>query len=339
MKKLNLFLSVVIGGVFLYFAFKGVNLSDVWSALKKANYLYIIPAMGALAAYIAVRAYRWGLIFRPGAIPAYRGRLSSILIGIMVNNIFPAKLGEVARAFIIGKSDGVNVSRTFGTIILERVFDFLALLFFLVLIALASPVERDIVSHKSGIMLGGFIATAAAGFLGILFALLAIKFWTAKASFFAGKAAGVFSKKAAARVSGFVHSFADGLRPLNDPWNAVKIFIVSLGQWCLSGLMTYLIMLSFGITLGPVSSLFVFIIVTLGVVIPPSPGGVGTTQFFANFALTNWYGIESAKALSYALVSNILVLAVLTLAGWYFLVKESVKLTEMLGATREKEKT
>ncbi len=336
MKKLNFFLSVIIGGVFLYFAFKGVNLSDVWYDLKKANYLYILPAMGALAAYIAVRAYRWGLIFRPGGVPSYRGRLSSILIGIMVNNIFPAKLGEVARAFILGKSDGVNVSRTFGTIVLERVFDFLALLLFLVLIALASPVEREIVFHKSGILLAGFIATGA-GFIGILFALLAIKFWTAKASFFAGKAAGIFSKKAEIRVSGFVNSFAEGLRPLNDPLNAAKIFIVSLGQWCLSGLMTYLIMLSFGITISPVSSFFVFIIVTLGVVIPPSPGGVGTTQFFATFALTTWYGIDSPKALSFALVSNILVLAVLTLAGWYFLVKESVKFADMLGGRADKE--
>ncbi len=335
MKKLNLFLSIVIGGVFLYFAFRGVSLSDVWSALKKANYFYILPAMGALAAYIAVRAYRWGLIFRPGAIPSYRGRLSSILIGIMVNNIFPAKLGEVARAFIIGKSDRVNVSRTFGTIILERVFDFLALLFFLVLIALASPVERHIVFSSSGLLLAGFIATAA-GFLGILFALLAIKFWTAKASFFAGKAAGVFSKKAAVSVSGFVHSFADGLRPLNDPLNAAKIFLVSLGQWCLSGLMTYLIMLSFGITLSPVSSFFVFIIVTLGVVIPPSPGGVGTTQFFAKFGLS-WYNVNQADALSFALVSNFLVLAVLTLAGWYFLVRESVKFADMLGSRADKD--
>ena len=167
--------------------------------------------------------------------------------------------------------------------------------------------------------------------------MLAIKFWTAKASFFAGKAAGIFSKKAEIRVSGFVNSFAEGLRPLNDPLNAAKIFIVSLGQWCLSGLMTYLIMLSFGITISPVSSFFVFIIVTLGVVIPPSPGGVGTTQFFATFALTTWYGIDSPKALSFALVSNILVLAVLTLAGWYFLVKESVKFADMLGGRADKE--
>ncbi len=337
MKKLNLFLSVVIGGAFLYFAFKGVNLSDVLAAFQKADYIYIIPSMAALALYIVVRTYRWGLIFRPGRIPSFRGRLSSILIGIMANNIFPAKLGEVARAFIIGKSDSVNVSRTFGTIILERVFDFLALIFFLVVIALASPVERGIVFKSSGIMLAGFITTAA-GFIGILTALLAVKFWTAQAAKYAGKAAGIFSKQAAERISGLVISFAEGLRPLDDPWNAAKIFIVSLGQWCLSGLMTYLMMLAFGINLTPVSSFFVFIVMTLGVVIPPSPGGVGTTQFFAIYCLS-WYNVGQPDALSFSLVSNFMVFAVLTLAGWYFLIKESLKFGDILGATREKEKS
>ncbi|MEI7905651.1 MAG: lysylphosphatidylglycerol synthase transmembrane domain-containing protein, partial [Candidatus Firestonebacteria bacterium] len=278
------------------------------------------------------RAYRWGLIYRPGSVPSYGHRFSAILIGIMVNNVLPAKLGEVARAFVIGKKEGIGISRSFGTIILERVFDFVALIFTLIAIAIISPFERQTILASGN--RSAFIITVA-GFLAVIVALILLKCFTEVFVNSTKAITGVFSRTFAEKAGSALRSFAEGLKPLEDPKNGLKIIVVSVILWSIQGVMAYLVLLSFGINIGLFSSYFVIIIIILGCVIPPSPAGIGPTQFVAVYILSA-YGVSPASALGFSLMYNFLGAILLTLLGWYYMVKESIKLSEILVDAKDK---
>jgi len=334
MRKLNIALSVVVGGFFLYLAFRNVNFSDVSACFRQANYLLVIPTLALIYFYCMVRAYRWGFIYRPGAVPSYAHRFSAILIGIMANNVLPAKLGEIARAFVIGKKDGIGIGRSFGTIILERVFDFIALIFTLIVIAILNPIERKMILDSGS--RSAFIFTIG-GFVAILVALFLLKFFTEFFVKVAKAIIGVFSKKFSEKTGELLISFAEGLKPLDDPVNALKIIGVSVFLWSIQGVIAWLLLLAFSVNIGFLSSWFVVVVMILGCVLPPSPAGIGTTQLVAVLILSA-YGVKSAPALGFSIMYNFLGVAFLTTLGWYYMVKESIKFSEMIVADGKESK-
>jgi uncharacterized protein (TIRG00374 family) len=53
-----------------------------------------------------------------------------VVIGYMGNNVYPARAGEVIRAYVLRRREGVSISASLATIIVERVFDGLVMLIF-----------------------------------------------------------------------------------------------------------------------------------------------------------------------------------------------------------------
>jgi len=110
-KYVNIFGFILVIG-FLVLAFYKVKLTDVIDGLKIFNPVYIFPIIALTVLYFVIRAYRWGLIFRPNPVPSFKSLFSGIMIGVMVNNLVPAKIGEVSRAFILGRKENTGISLT-----------------------------------------------------------------------------------------------------------------------------------------------------------------------------------------------------------------------------------
>ena len=60
----------------------------------------------------------------------------ALMIGFIGNNLLPAHLGKFVRTYILARQLGLRNIPVLATIVLERMFDFLTALFFLVLIFL-----------------------------------------------------------------------------------------------------------------------------------------------------------------------------------------------------------
>jgi uncharacterized protein (TIRG00374 family) len=333
-KLINIIIGLVFGIGFLVLAFYNVQFSDVIAGFKKFNYLYIFPIIVLIVVYFLIRAYRWGLIFKPHPVPSFKNLFSGIMIGVMVNNLIPAKIGELSRAFILGKKEKTGISLTFGTIIVERIFDFLALFFCFFTVFVFSPAEREFLTNASAAWKTAFFATLG-GFFILVILIIIFKFKTKVFVAVIEKIIGVFSKKFALKVDEMFNSFADGLKCLDSFKNSFRIFSTSVFQWVLMGFCTWVALISFDIHISVFSACFVMVIVTLSCALPPSPGGIGPTQL-ASVLVLAIYGVKGGDAIGYSIVQNFLSFLVGTILGIFFLFKESLNFTELIKFSEEK---
>ncbi|OGF48850.1 MAG: hypothetical protein A2231_07415 [Candidatus Firestonebacteria bacterium RIFOXYA2_FULL_40_8] len=333
-KYVNIIVGLVFGVGFLVLAFYNVQFSDVIAGFKKFNPLYILPIVILTVIYFLIRAYRWGLIFKPHPVPSFKNLFSGIMIGVMVNNLIPAKIGEISRAFILGKKENTGISLTFGTIIVERIFDFLALFFCFFAVFVFSPAEREFLNNTSTAGKTAFASTLC----GFILLIIMIVIFKVKTNIFikvVENILGIFSKPFAAKINPWFNSFADGLKCLDSFSNSLKIFSTSVFQWVLMGFTTWIALISFNIHISVFSACFVMIIVVLGCVLPPSPGGIGPTQLFSVLVL-KFYGVNGGEAMGYSIVQNFLSFAVGTILGIIYLFKESMNFTELIKFSEEK---
>ena len=134
-KVRDVLIGLAVGAICLLFAFKNVEFHKMWEAFKRAQYLYFIPALAILFFSHLLRAWRWQFLLSPVAQIRLSTLYSALLIGYMVNTFLPAHLGEIFRAYIVGKKDSVSGAAVFGTIVTERIIDVFTLL---ILMALSS---------------------------------------------------------------------------------------------------------------------------------------------------------------------------------------------------------
>ena len=137
--KKRYILGLLIGALFLWLAFRKVDLDEVWLTLKGANYWYLIPNIILTFLGMWLRALRWKVMLDPVGKVALSKVYASTMIGFMANNVLPFRLGEFVRPYSIGTTGGISRSAALATIALERVFDMFALLLFLVWVLIALP--------------------------------------------------------------------------------------------------------------------------------------------------------------------------------------------------------
>ncbi len=130
MKRWQFWLGLVISAVFLYFSLRGLKLDEVWGQVQTANYIWLIPGVAVYFVGVWARAWRWHYLLRPLKKIPTATMFPIVTIGYMGNNIYPARAGEVLRAAVLKQREGVPISASLATIIVERIFDGVVMLAF-----------------------------------------------------------------------------------------------------------------------------------------------------------------------------------------------------------------
>src|SRR5512139_2729222 len=130
MKKWQFWLGVLISIFFIWLALRGLHLDEFWGAVKQANYVWLLPGIAVYFVGVWVRAWRWHYLLGPIKKISTQTMFPITTIGYMGNNIYPARAGEVLRAVILKRREGVSVSASLATIIVERIFDGVVMLAF-----------------------------------------------------------------------------------------------------------------------------------------------------------------------------------------------------------------
>src|SRR5512138_1157186 len=130
MKKWQFWLGVLISIVFIWLALRGLRLEQFWGAVKQANYIWLLPGIAVYFVGVWVRAWRWHYLLGPIKKIPTQTMFPITTIGYMGNNIYPARAGEVLRAVILKRREGVSVSASLATIVVERIFDGVVMLGF-----------------------------------------------------------------------------------------------------------------------------------------------------------------------------------------------------------------
>ena len=323
---LKLITGIVISIAFLYLAFGKINLDQMSKSFQQANFWIFIPTVFMTLIAHWLRGMRWQLFLKSIKKVSVWSLFSATMIGYMGNTVLPAHLGEVFRANVVGNREGIPTSSVLATLVIERIIDVLTLLVIMVVAVFIYPFPDWVT--KSGYIM--FALTLA------LFAFLVLL--KRQNRFTLGVlriALKLFPKFIARKIEELLQAFIKGINGLDRKRDYFSMFLLSLMIWGCYWLALHLLFYSFNLIevyhVNTVSSVVLLVITTISIVVPSSPGYVGTYHYLCQLSLA-LFGVPRSVGLSFAIVAHGLSILPTALIGFIFVWKEGI---DRLKTTRE----
>jgi uncharacterized protein (TIRG00374 family) len=282
----------LVTGIFMYLAVRDAHVGEMWNVLQRSNYWWLLPSLAALAVFVFVRALRWRYLFERATRPPLGAIVTATLLGYFFNNILPARAGEAARIVVLKRQAGTSRAETVSTVVVERAYDVLSLLF---LLFISLPWLPKVSWLRPAVGLAIALAFALA------IAIVVLRIWGDRPLRWALQPLrrfGPFRSEAGERAA---QNLLNGLAGVTRARIAIGAFAWTTLSWIAAGVSAWLAMLAFKLDLSPMAGLFVMIAIGLAMILPSAPGAVGVFEAATVVAL-GAYGIPDSPALSYAIV-------------------------------------
>ena len=305
---LRLALGTAVSLVFLWLALRGVNWGETWDTMRRANLILLLAALGSVLLTTSIKATRWRLMSPP---PPRQLRLRNFfgvfLIGQVINAIIPLRLGEIARALLIGQKEGVSKAHALWTTVTEKVLDSLVLLVFLVgisfLVPLPAWLQRAGWTLSLAIVVGFALLALAISrkrqTLAWLDALTAQHPWAGRL-----------------RLQRLFTAVVESLQLVRYPrlfWGTIAW---SFGAFLVAAGTNWLVARAIGLELGYMPCLLLLSVLQISAVVPlpTSPGRVGLFHYLCIISLAI-FGVERDIALGYGLILHVIVYLPMAVGG------------------------
>ena len=310
-------LGIVLSALLLWWTLRGESLTDVWNVLRHSNALLFAIGTVVSTCIFPLRARRWRPILEPVAGPIPFGPLwRSTAIGMMMNNVFPFRAGEFARAFALTREvPRVALTTSLGSLAVDRIFDATVLLASM-FGAMLDP------AFPSGVTVAGRTMTQLAiGGVGFVAAVLVFCYVVvlmpdrviALVRAIAHRTAPRFES----RIVKLVEHGVGGLAVLRDTRRFVAVLSWAVAHWFVHALALFICFRAVGIDVPFSAALFLQGVLGLGVAIPSSPGFFGVFELSAVLGL-GVYGVPRELAISWALGYHILSFIPITVMGAFY---------------------
>jgi len=280
---LSIVVPLGIIGFFLYL--NRDRLSQVPDLILQANPALVLLAFLVFYLGFPLRGYRWERLLREtGFVINVRGSTEILYISWFVNCVVPAKLGDVYRAYLLKMNSPASLSRTFGTVFIERILD----IFAIAILGLAAGFW----SFRSGLP----EAIKVVFIVGIVTVVVA--------------AIGLFTMRNFGRrilvrlplppsVLELYERFEQGVFGAVGLRHLPILAILTGFIWLTEGMRLYIVVMALGfpdVELGLSGAIFVALIGSLLTAIPLSPAGLGFAQAGVIGVLTVAYGVPLPEA-------------------------------------------
>ncbi|HKR08277.1 MAG TPA: lysylphosphatidylglycerol synthase transmembrane domain-containing protein [Gemmatimonadaceae bacterium] len=310
----------------IYWTLRGVSISDVAARLSHANMWLFAAATFCATAIFALRARRWRTILEPVAGPLPFGPLwRATAIGMMVNNVVPARAGELARAFALTRETTVPFPTSLASLAVDRVFDAIVLLL-LAATALFDPSLSN--ETLAGRPLSSFAASAGTVVLVLLAALYVLVFFPEQLLRLFELFARRVSPTVEERGRRMLQTFLQGLSVLRSPSRFAAVFGWTVAHWMLNGLGFWLSFRAVGIEAPFSAALFLQAFIALGTAVPALPGFFGVFEYMAVQGLAI-YGVPREQAATWAIGYHLFSFVPITVIGAYYFTQLGVKLRDL----------
>ena len=262
---------------------------------------------------LAVRAVRWEVLLASVG-PISARRLYPVLaVGYMANNLLPGRIGELSRAYLVGRRENVSTTAVFATIAIERILDGLTVLVLLFVALFLLPNSAPQAGQLTT------IANLAALVFGVALAgtvvlLVWRRFWVRQAA----RLFGALPSHYGDRLAVLLDRFISGLGALRDPRQIALMLVLSVLVWGV-GASTYLLVgEAFNVTITPIGALATICAVNLVTAIPLAPAGLGAFEAGAEQMLI-LLGVSGTSAFGITIVIHAVIFVPVVIVGLFAL--------------------
>lgn len=219
-----------------------MDFAAVKTSFTQANYWSLPVLMLILLCFYVLKAYRWALLLRPVKHLTGRQVTPALMIGFMANNLLPAHLGEFVRVFVLSKQFDVDKTPVLSTVVMERVFDILAILLLLgISLPFISGMPQDL-QYACKV----FAAVSLVG-VAVLVIYMAFTNWFVKTTRAILSKLPLIPSKLVDGVVKMLETGAVGLESVRSPKLLLGISLSSIAQWMLNALLIYVSCWAFGV--------------------------------------------------------------------------------------------
>jgi uncharacterized protein (TIRG00374 family) len=317
-KRWQILFGVVVSAFFIWLAVRGLELNTVWQYLKRANYWWLVP--GILVYFVAVwaRTWRWHYLLRPvKVIPLYR-LFPIVCIGYFGNNVYPARAGEVIRAVVLRGTEGISISTSLATIIIERVFDGLVMLLFVFFAIPFVGVEQVPPIYRKTVI----GASVLFGVALLLFLWMAFDERRANIAYRL-LADRLIPARFRAPLDGFYERFVSGLRFLRSGRDVLMVFVTSVVIWLTETVKYWFVMHAFRFSVSFIGLMLMNGVVNLTTTLPSAPGYIGTFEVGARVLAA--LGVEYGLAFGYTIVLHAALWLPITALGAFYVWRYGIR--------------
>jgi uncharacterized protein (TIRG00374 family) len=327
-------LGILLSAGFLYFAFRGIEFSTVVEHVRQANIGLLLLSAVAATLIFPLRARRWRPILDPISPNLPFGMLwRATAIGMMVNNVVPARAGELARAYALSRSTPtVPFPAAFASLVVDRLFDavVLLLLMFIAMLDPAFPQGAHVAGYSMArIAMGGVMFVVVA-----LVAMYVMVLFPARVLSAYELVARRIAPKLEARGRTALVAITDGLSVLRTPSRFAAVFAWTLAHWLLNALAFWIAFKAVGITAPYSAALFLQGIIAIGVAAPQAPGFFGVFEVLGKEGL-KLYGVSPDAAVTWAIGFHALSYIPITVIGAWYFVRAGISLDDISSVEKD----
>jgi uncharacterized protein (TIRG00374 family) len=240
---------------------------------------------------------------------AFGNTFAAYLVGLTGNFVVPFKLGDGARAYALSKTEGIAMTTSLSSVVLDRIVD---ISFFCALVIPSALLYRAPLKFKvSGLVVGAAIALLIV----VLVVVLAIKDRS-------------FGGKTFARLNEIIRRFIRMVYALRRTRRFVRVGSLSVILWMNRLAMIYAMFEAFSIELPAASGLAVLVLINLGITIVSTPASVGAFELSAASGLL-LFGVDANLALSYAITLHVVEVVPVAVLGFVVLWITGIRLREV----------
>jgi uncharacterized protein (TIRG00374 family) len=311
------------------------NLASVWTQVKRARIDLLVAGFFAVILTYVIRAWRWQYLLHPIGPTRFRTAFRTTVIGFAALGVLPARAGDVLRPYLLARQEGLLVSATLATIVMERVLDLIAVL---ALLALYVWGIADPATLPPALLRGIEASSALAG--GVAIALMGVMWVLATHPERIGglvfAMARVLPHALADRLAGLARTFSGGFAVAREPRALAAAVAWSFPLWLAIAAEAWLVTIAFDIAMPFTGTFLLQALLVIGVAVP-TPGAVGSYHEAYRIGVTTFFGAPEDTAVAAAIVTHAISYFPVVLAGIVFMAQDGLSFGRIKALARTKE--
>lgn len=316
---------------FMLLLFRKIDFRQLGSALRTVDYRYIILAVALTFISYFLRAVRWRYLLISEKTISIFSLYPATIIGYMANNLLPARLGEFVRAYVLARREQLETPLVFASLVIDRLFDGFTVLVMLLITLFAVRLPPGMEDAATVLKAGGSAMFML--YCGVLVFMYLLKRQTLRTLSFVELLLKPFPKSFSDRLIPMLGSFIGGIRLSMRGGHVAAILVSSALIWTFAVLPVDMTLRSFGINLPITASMFIMVLLVFAVMVPASPGFIGTYHY-ACFKGLSVFGIPEATSVSIALIIHGTAFFPVIIAGFYHLWRNKISLNDIQRAEK-----